>query len=166
MISVTLNSEDISQAALYAGMRNRKRQGTSYVGSDFMAHFYGMLAEIAFFELTGLQWDRSFNMGDEGLDFQAGKFTIDVKAAIWEPPILKIRPDRVQSDIYVLSYINPKNLTKVIFYGFTLKNKVLRAPLKDWGHGDRYTLEHTQLYEMERLVRAISSRIPHNGVGE
>lgn len=152
---VELTEKELIFASLLAGERNAKDRRINKRIShriDFTINLIGMIAELAFAKVSGFYPDTLFKYGDDGADFIFNGFKIDVKASNTPNPDLLIYVGKKIADVYVMSFVDPEDLTKVEFQGYFPGQKVEQCEVVNLGYGDTYKVRNQDLSSMSILA--------------
>lgn len=158
-IPVALNKEQIRQSLTLAAKRANKPENNVWSDSNMSGHLMAVQSEMAFSHLSGLPMDkRILAGGDLGWDFHAGDHWIDVKVTKYDPPILKLHPQRdfgKRANLYVLAMMQNSGL--IYFCGFSTRKFLLNYGYsKDFGHGPRECLDESRCGETSALIEDIA----------
>ena len=119
-------------------------------------HFYGLLAEYVYGELTGQQVNFDLRSeGDGGCDFP----DTDVKGCTyWKDPWLKQPVDKpVRAKNYVLVGLDIEN-KKGYVVGYATDEELKKARVFNWGHGDQYAIRGRDLHPVATIVQSAERR--------
>ena len=117
--------------------------------------YIGLKGEAQFSEEFGINLDLKLRPGgDKGSDFLTKLGSGDVKTA-GKAYNLIVEKNKVDADIYVLAQYNDSN-DKAILLGWTIRNQVLDAPVKDFGYNIiNHYIPKSKLMPMESLKNFI-----------
>ena len=117
--------------------------------------YVGLKGEFQFAKEFGFEIDEELRpSGDKGIDFKSAIGTIDVKTARKAYNLI-VEENKVDSDIYVLAkYIDNTDTVKLL--GWEIKEKVLEAPVRDFGYGIiNHYIPKNNLKPMELLKKRL-----------
>lgn len=138
---------DGKQYVELASLRDKPSFKSSSYWGDGNAHLNGILGEVAYAKHYNVPYDISVTpTGDGGADLCILGRTVDVKAATYNPPILKIcSMGEWTADLLALAYI--ENMDNIWLYGFADRNTFKEhSYVRNFGWGDRLCLDHQWLW--------------------
>ena len=115
--------------------------------------YIGLKGEAQFSEEFGLDLDLKLRPeGDKGSDFSTKLGSVDVKTARKAYNLI-VEKNKVHADIYILAhYSDPAD--KAVLLGWTIKDQVLAAPIKDFGYNIiNHYIPKEKLMPMETLKK-------------
>lgn len=145
MVYISVLQEDLDRARKIAKKRGKKKSASRKFEdgyTEFDAHYFGLIAEIAWEKVTGWPMDSSIiDNGDGGIDFENDGRTYQLKtrnAAQYKDPDLLCELDRTNADRYILSEIDVDDLSRVIFVGWCTRDELMENTINISGKGERY----------------------------
>ena len=143
-------SEDWPALKRAAAVRDEQKRG--FASSRYWndnSHFDGLFGEQVYGTHTGQKPNLDLLIqGDGGVDFP----DTNVKGCTyWRDPWLKISPEeKMTVSKYVLVALD-KTRKRGYVVGYATKEEILRAQLRDWGHGKRYSIPPKSLHPVSRV---------------
>lgn len=158
-----MSREDQALARDFAARRyaNNRSAGVSdarvgYGGDDTDPDYVGMMGEIAFGRVFGLEPDWSVEPRKGGVDYQVGGLGIDVKATHWRNGRLLATHWKTEDDtVYVLAIVNQLD---VFFPGWAYACELIRPERKRELIEDKptYAMNQAELRPMEIMAEVLN----------
>jgi hypothetical protein len=150
---VMLTEADMERAARVAYLRNTaKAHSPNYrvdtKTADYDMHFAGVRAELAVCKMFSFPLDERYGPdGDNGRpDLYVGDLRVEVKAAFYRPPVLKLNTvSEFTSDAVVMCYVprtNDRAASVIEIWGCVSRLKfIAEHTIRDFGQGPRAAFE-------------------------
>lgn len=164
---VTLTEDDRQRVSDLAHARNDKKEHAGVTSrkfddtkSELQAHYEGIEGELAVAKALKLPVDEASSLkGDSGFDLRTPQgFTIEVRRRTKRGWAFALNSDSVcdfKADIGVLVWPGEK-ADELDVCGWTTRvHFALKAKKANYNHGERLVLEQSDLFPMDRLVKAI-----------
>ncbi len=162
MITVPVSPMEYVWAEKLAEIRNDKAEHTNrkFTGrhSNFDIHLMGILGEMAFSKMSGLQLDTTKRLNGDTSDFIYQQCKIEIKTRGISDhvptPDLLVRPQYAHSHLYVLAWWNKRDHLKVNLIGYCAQERLIKNVTHATGHV-RYIVNHGELSPIDKLIDRI-----------